>query len=59
MSHTIKIEQMMASLLAMQEEMLAEMKDWQKEPTSSPEAIEACLESKEPTSVQFESVAEH
>jgi hypothetical protein len=28
MSHTKKIEQMMASLLTMQEEMLAEMKAW-------------------------------
>jgi hypothetical protein len=43
---------MMASLLAMQEEMLAEMKDWRKETMTSPEAMEACLESKEPTSMK-------
>jgi hypothetical protein len=40
-------------------EIIAEMRAWRKETMTCQEATEACLESKEPTSVETESVAVH
>jgi hypothetical protein len=44
---------------AHQERMGAIVNAWRKETTACQEATEACLESKEPTSVEIESVAVH
>jgi hypothetical protein len=38
---------------------IVDMRTWRKETTACQEATEACLESKEPTSLEVESVAEH
>jgi hypothetical protein len=40
-------------------EIITEVRAWRKETTTCHEATEACLESKEPTSVQMESVTVH
>jgi hypothetical protein len=43
----------------MMDDCVAELRTWRKETTACQEATEACLESKEPTSLKVESDAEH
>jgi hypothetical protein len=56
------LKEMLTKINANQEKIdacIAEMGVWQKETMACQEAMDACLESKEPTSLEVESKAEH
>jgi hypothetical protein len=58
-ARTETVQEIIAKMDAHQERMGASTNAWRKEPTACQEGMEACLESKEPSSVEIEPVAVH